>query len=205
MGSETPKQFMLLKGEPVLFHTMRAFHSFDPSVRMIIVLSEEHHQKWKDLCEEHVIYAPHEVVAGGAERYHSVKAGLEQLTEEGIVAIHDGVRPILSRELLQRCFDEAEEHSSAIPVVPLSSSIREIQKDGSRAIDRSQLRMVQTPQCFKVQILRKAFDQPYDEAFTDEATLVERSGVKVHLVEGEEQNLKITTPLDLRMAEGLLA
>ncbi len=204
MGSELPKQFMLLKGEPLLFHCLRAFRSFDSSMDLVLVLPKEHHGTWKELCNEHIIQIPHEVVEGGRERYHSVKAGLDHLSGEGVVAVHDGVRPVVSAALLQRCFDAAELHGTAIPVVPIASSVRELHEDGSSAMDRTKLRIVQTPQCFKISILEQAFAMPYDPSFTDEATLVERAGVKVHLVDGEEQNLKVTTPLDMRLAEALV-
>jgi 2-C-methyl-D-erythritol 4-phosphate cytidylyltransferase len=204
MGADVPKQFILVKGEPLLFHTLRAFHSFAPSIRVILVLPKEHHQTWKDLCFEHVIYAPHEVVDGGAERYHSVKAGVERAPDQGTIAVHDGVRPFVTKELIARCFEAAETHGSAIPVVPISPSVREITSNGNQAADRSKLRIVQTPQCFEASLLKRAFEMPFETSFTDEATLVEKLGVKVHLVEGEERNLKITTPLDLMVAEALL-
>jgi 2-C-methyl-D-erythritol 4-phosphate cytidylyltransferase len=144
------------------------------------------------------------VVAGGEERFHSVRNGLACVTHDGLVAVHDGVRPLLSADLITRCFTAAEAHGAAIPVVPISSSVRELTDEGSQPLDRSRLRAVQTPQCFRVPLLRRAFELPYDPAFTDEATLVERLGVAVHLVEGEEQNIKVTTPFDLKVAEAVL-
>lgn len=204
MGATVPKQFLLLKGEPLLFHTLRAFHAFDPAMHLVLVLPQDHHATWDDLCAEYDFEVPHELVAGGAERFHSTQAGLAAVRHDGLVAVHDGVRPLVSAALIARCFAAAEEHGAAIPVVPIASSVRELTEEGSQAIDRSRLRAVQTPQCFRVPLLRRAFELPYDPAFTDEATLVERLGVDVHLVEGEEHNIKVTTPIDLQVAEGVL-
>lgn len=205
MNTSLPKQFMLLGGEPVLFHSIRAFHSFDPTCRLIMVLPKEHRDTWEQLCEQHSLFVPHEVVNGGAERFHSVKAGLELIEEaDGLVAVHDGVRPLISVDLITRCFRSAQEFASGIPVVPISSSVRELIGNESRSIDRSKLRAVQTPQCFQVPILMQAFALPFDPAFTDEATLIERNGGKVHLVDGEDRNIKITSPVDLKIAEALL-
>jgi 2-C-methyl-D-erythritol 4-phosphate cytidylyltransferase len=201
MGAAVPKQFLLLKGRPLLMWTIEAFNRFDAAMQLIVVLPEDHHATWKELCAEHDFTVPHTLVRGGAERFHSTREGLKALAHEGLVAVHDGVRPLVSTELIARCFAAADEHGAAIPVVPISSSVREVMQQGSKATDRSRLRAVQTPQCFRVELLRRAFELPYDPAFTDEATLVERLGVDVHLVEGEEQNIKVTTPFDMRVAE----
>lgn len=205
MGGPVPKQFMLLHGRPLLCWTIDAFHQFDPAMPIIVVLPEAQIPIWKALCIGHGFLVDHTVVAGGEERFHSVREGLTSVTGDGIVAVHDGVRPLASRELITRCFAAAEEFGSAIPVVPISSSVREVGGGTSKAIDRSNLRAVQTPQCFKIATLRAAFELPYDASFTDEATLVERLGEQVHLVDGEETNLKVTTPMDLRVAEVLLS
>lgn len=204
MGAALPKQFLLLKGEPLLFHTLRAFHRFDPAMQLVLVLPQDHHATWDDLCAEYEFEVPHALVNGGAERFHSTQAGLAQVAHDGLVAVHDGVRPLVSPALIARCFNSAKEHGAAIPVVPISSSVRELTDEGSQPLDRSRLRAVQTPQCFRVPMLRRAFELPYDPAFTDEATLVERLGVDVHLVEGEDLNIKVTTLFDLQVAEGVL-
>ncbi len=205
MGADVPKQFMLLKGKPVLFHTLKAFHAFDPQMMIVLVLPIEHHRTWMDLCAEHRIDIQHGIVAGGQERWHSVKAGLDRITfPDGIVAVHDGVRPLISVDLISRCSDHAERTGSAIPVTPISSSVRKITDAGSEAVDRTKLRSVQTPQCFRIALLRRAFEMPFDPTFTDEATMIERLGENVSLVEGEERNIKITTPTDLKVAEVLL-
>ena len=204
MGGPIPKQFMLLKGKPLLCHTIAAFRAFDATMPIILVLPEAQIPIWKALCIGHVFLIDHQVVGGGEERFHSTRNGLAAVMGDGVVAVHDGVRPLVSKELIARCFAAAEEHGAAIPVVPITSSVRQVEGDSSKAIDRSTLRAVQTPQCFRVELLRKAFDAPYDPAFTDEATLAERHGNAVHLVSGEENNLKVTTPVDLRMVELLL-
>ncbi len=204
MGAIVPKQFLLLKGRPLLMWTIEAFQRFDATMQLIVVLPQDHHSTWKELCAEHQFTIPHTLVNGGAERFHSTLEGLKAVTHEGLVAVHDGVRPLVSSELIARCFAAAEAHDAAIPVVPISSSVREVQDHGSRAVDRSRLRTVQTPQCFKALLLRRAFELRYDPSFTDEATLVERLGVEVQLVEGEERNIKVTTPFDLHVAEVVL-
>lgn len=204
MGSPIPKQFMLLKGRPLLCWTIDAFHAFDPGMPIIVVLPEAQIPIWKALCIGHGFLTEHRIVAGGEERFHSTRNGLQAVKGDGIVAVHDGVRPLVSKDLIARCFVAAEAHGAAIPVVRISSSVRQIEGDGSKAIDRSTLRAVQTPQCFHLELLRNAFGEPYDAAFTDEATLVERLGTTVHLVDGEETNIKITTPFDLKIGETLL-
>lgn len=203
LGGPVPKQFQNLHGRPLLMWTIEAFHRFDPGMPLIVVLPQAHFDIWKALCMGHRFFVPHQVVAGGEQRWHSVKAGLEKTEGDGLVAVHDGVRPVVGTDLIARCFDEADKHAAAIPVVPVVPSIRETTADGSRALDRSRLLVVQTPQCFHTGLLRKAFELPYDPAFTDEATLVERLGVEVALVEGQEDNIKVTTPLDIQVA-GLL-
>lgn len=204
LGGPVPKQFQTVKGRPVLMWTIEAFHRYDPAMRLIVVLPQEHFDIWRALCVGHRFFIDHAVVAGGEQRWHSVRAGLAKVEGDGLVAVHDGVRPLVSAALIGRCFEAADRHAAAIPVVPVVPSIREATADGSRALDRSRLLAVQTPQCFHADLLRKAFEQPYDPAFTDEATLVERLGVQVHLVEGEDPNIKVTTATDMRLAELML-
>lgn len=204
LGGPVPKQFQTVKGRPLLMWTIEAFHRFDPEMALIVVLPKEHFDIWRALCLGHRFFIEHEVVAGGEQRWHSVKAGLEKVEGDGLVAVHDGVRPLVSAKLIERCFVAADEKAAAIPVVPVVPSIRETTAEGSHALDRSKLLAVQTPQCFHTDLLRKAFEQPYDAAFTDEATLVERLGVKVALVEGEENNIKVTTAMDMRLVELVL-
>lgn len=205
LGGPIPKQFQTVKGRPLLMWTIDAFHRYDRAMPLIVVLPQAHLDIWKALCMGHRFFVPHEVVVGGEQRWHSVKAGLEKVEGNGLVAVHDGVRPLVSAELIARCFSAADMHAAAIPVVPVVPSIRETTAEGSRALDRSKLLAVQTPQCFHTDLLRKAFELPYDSTFTDEATLVEKLGVKVQLVEGEESNIKVTTGIDLQIVELSLA
>lgn len=200
LGGPVPKQFQAVNGRPLLMWTIEAFHRFDARMPLIVVLPREHFDIWKALCMGHRFFIDHQVVAGGEHRYHSVKAGLEKVNGDGLVAVHDGVRPLVSLELIGRCFEAAHRSGAAIPVVPVVPSIRETTADGSRALDRSKLLAVQTPQCFHTDLLRKAFALAYDATFTDEATMVEHLGVKVELVEGEERNLKVTTEVDMGVA-----
>ncbi len=204
MGTAIPKQFLLLNGKPLLCWTIDAFHVFDGKMEIVLVLPEEQIPIWKSLCIGHGYLTPHQIVAGGAERYHSVRNGLAAVHGEGIVAVHDGVRPLVSTALIARCFDAAQEYGNATPVVPVKPSVRELTPSGSRSIDRNGFRLVQTPQCFRTEVLRKAFELPYDPSFTDEASLIERAGSIVHLVEGDEVNIKITDQVDMRIAEALL-
>ncbi|MCB0793919.1 MAG: 2-C-methyl-D-erythritol 4-phosphate cytidylyltransferase [Flavobacteriales bacterium] len=203
-GGAVPKQFMLLQGKPILWHALMAFHAADRDMRIVLVLPEQHLDIWRTMCIGHGITVEHEVVAGGSERYHSVRAGVFSLSGKPIIAVHDGVRPLVSKDLIERCFAEAAAHGSAIPVVPVTSSFRLVENGNSRAIDRSALRVVQTPQCFQADVLREAFEQRFDPRFTDEASLVEGTGRQVHLVEGEITNIKVTRPMDLRLLEGLM-
>lgn len=205
LGGPIPKQFQTVKGRPLLMWTIEAFHRYDRAMPLIVVLPQAHLDIWKALCMGHRFFVPHEVVVGGEQRWHSVKAGLEKVEGNGLVAVHDGVRPLVSAELIARCFSAADMHAAAIPVVPVVPSIRETTPEGSRALDRSKLLAVQTPQCFHTDLLRKAFELPYDSTFTDEATLVEKLGVKVQLVEGEESNVKVTSGTDLQIVELSLA
>jgi 2-C-methyl-D-erythritol 4-phosphate cytidylyltransferase len=205
MGGPVPKQFQSVKGRPLLMWTIEAFHRYDTAMPLVVVLPQAHFDIWRALCMGQRFFIEHQVVAGGEQRYHSVKAGLEKVAGDGLVAVHDGVRPLVSVGLIGRCFDAAHVHGAAIPVVPVVPSVRETTADGSRALDRSKLLAVQTPQCFHADLLRKAFALPYDPTFTDEATMVERLGVKVSLVEGEENNIKVTTAMDMRLAEASLA
>lgn len=204
LGGPVPKQFQEVKGRPLLMWTVEAFHRADPAMSLIVVLPGPHINLWRSLCGAHGLSIPHDVVPGGEQRWHSVRAGLAIVRHDGVVGVHDGVRPLVSSALVQRCFDAAERTGSGIPVVPVVPSVRETTAHGSRALDRSRLLAVQTPQCFRAELLRRAFEQPYDPAFTDEATLVERSGTAVHLVQGEEDNIKVTTAMDLLVAAHLL-
>ncbi|MES2628575.1 MAG: 2-C-methyl-D-erythritol 4-phosphate cytidylyltransferase [Bacteroidota bacterium] len=203
-GSALPKQFLDLGGKPVIMHTIGVFYAFDPQLELILVLPENQFDFWKSLCDQHGFTIPHTVVAGGPERFFSVKNGISAVTTDGIVAIHDAVRPLVSAETLERCFSAARELGNAVPVVTPVDSIREIHDRSSRQVDRSGYRLVQTPQCFRKAIITAAFQQEFNVLFTDDASVAEAGGTHIHLVEGNRENLKITTPFDLTIAQTLL-
>jgi 2-C-methyl-D-erythritol 4-phosphate cytidylyltransferase len=204
MGADLPKQFLPLAGKPVLMHTLEAFHKAVPDVELILVLPEAHRAFWASLCAEHDFRLAHRVVAGGAVRFESVRNGLACVGEDGLVAVHDGVRPLVKPELIRLCFDVAREKGAVIPVFELTESIRQLDGDRSIAVDRSRFRSVQTPQTFRSAILKKAYEQPYRDVFTDDASVVEATGLEIALVEGHRENIKITMPQDLLLAELLL-
>ena len=204
MKSALPKQFLPLGGRPLLMHTIERFYSFDKSIGLIVVLPEEHRPLWKRLSEEHSFTIPHEVVTGGDERFHSVKAGLSMVKEEGLVAIHDGVRPLVSHDTIWRCFADAEEYGSAIPFIEPADSVRLLDGDDSRPHPRTGVRLIQTPQVFRSKIILDAYLREFSPLFSDDATVVEASGMKVHLTHGNRENIKITTPEDLIIANAIL-
>ena len=197
MQAGMPKQFMDLCGKPVLMHSIMAFASAFNNIGIIVVLPPLQIGYWKELCRHHSFKLPHVVTEGGATRFHSVKNGLSLLPEEGLVAIHDGVRPLVSRETITTCFREAANHGNAIPVLPVTDSVRELSGETSRMLDRSALRLVQTPQVFDIALLKKAYEQEYSPAFTDDASVFEKAGHSIRLTDGNVENMKITTHNDL--------
>lgn len=204
MQSSLPKQFMILGGMPVVARTINTFAEALPGADIVVVLPEEHIALWKDLTARFDV-AVHRVVAGGKERYDSVKAGIEALaTEVEYIAVHDGVRALVSKKLVLRAMMEVERHDAVIPVVDVVDSIRRIVGDGSAIVPRSELRAVQTPQVFRAAVLRNAYTLPYDTSFTDDASVVEAAGGTITLIEGERQNIKLTTPEDMTWAEAIL-
>jgi 2-C-methyl-D-erythritol 4-phosphate cytidylyltransferase len=204
MGSEIPKQFLELFGKPVLMHTIQVFHDFDPESKIILVLPEDQQQFWKGLCLKHSFSLIHQVVSGGKTRFHSVQNGLSLLDGEGVVFIHDGVRPLVSKETLNRCLETAQKSGNAIPVLPVTESLRKLEDGQNISVDRSQYFSVQTPQTFRSEQILEAFKQDFDLAFTDDASVAEKAGFSIHMVEGNRENIKITTPPDLIVAEALL-
>lgn len=205
MGSELPKQFLCIGGKPILMHTLEAFRRFDEAMQLILVLPRDHQPLWQTLCEEHAFSLPYRLADGGETRFHSVKNGLALITGEGVVAIHDGVRPFVSSEVLHRCFTTAATHHAVLPVIPIVDTVRELTVEGSRTVDRNAYKLVQTPQVFDVTLLKTAYEQPFTPFFTDDASVVEALGRTITLVEGNRENIKITTPFDLKIAEALLA
>ena len=204
MNNEVPKQFLPLCGKPIVMHTLETFYNFDSHIELILVLTEHLMVYWQNLCVEHQFKIPHHIVAGGQERFYSVKNGLVFAKPNALIAIHDGVRPFVSHSTLERCFEQAELQGNAIPAMPLVDSIREIKLNENQIVDRTKLRAIQTPQVFQSQIVKKAFEQPFSPTFTDDASVVEAYGEKIHLVEGNVENIKLTTPFDLLIGEALL-
>jgi 2-C-methyl-D-erythritol 4-phosphate cytidylyltransferase len=243
MKASLPKQFLLLAGRPVLMHTVERFSTFDPLMSIILVLPAEHHALWRQLCTEHSFGVSHIVVAGGEERFYSVKAGLDwvaadmkgaareqpvpgdagaagmeavsgygttgagsneiQGADDTLIAIHDGVRPLVSHDTIWRCFSDAGEFGNAIPFIEPADSVRVLDGDDSRPVQRSVVRLIQTPQVFRGSVIIKAYEKEFDASFTDDATVAEADGIKIHLTHGNRENLKITTPEDLAVAATL--
>ena len=206
MGTELPKQFLLLQGLPVLMHTLNAFFSYDPNISIVLVLPREHQNYWKELCKKHDFTIGHQIVDGGETRFHSVKNGLEAISgvnqEEVLIGIHDGVRPLVSKGVIGRCFDMAAQEGGAFPVIPVTDTLRKKEGVGSFTVNRADYCLVQTPQVFRSNIIYEAFRQPFSDAFTDDVSVVEALGkYRIVEVEGERENIKITAPLDLRIAE----
>lgn len=205
MGGELPKQFIPVEGRPVLMRTLDAFHAFDSAMEIILVLPRDHQPYWQELCAEYQFAVPHRIADGGATRFHSVQSGLALADEaEALIAVHDGVRPFVSPEVIEACYREAEAHGAVVPVIPIVETVRHLLLEGSETVSRDAYRLVQTPQTFRASLLRRAYEQPFCEAFTDDASVVEASGHAVHLVEGNRENIKLTTPYDLIVAKALV-
>ncbi|WP_165020235.1 2-C-methyl-D-erythritol 4-phosphate cytidylyltransferase [Dysgonomonas sp. ZJ279] len=201
MGADLPKQFIPIGGKPILMHTINAFYEYDKHINIVLVLPESHQDYWKELCRKYKFNIAHQIATGGETRFHSVKNGLAFINE-GLVGVQDGVRPFGSKEMIARCFDAAQQYQAAIPVIDSTDSLREMTgAERSKIIDRSKIRLVQTPQVFSVEILKKAYQTDYTETFTDDASVVEAIGINIHLVRGETTNIKVTTPLDLKIGE----
>jgi 2-C-methyl-D-erythritol 4-phosphate cytidylyltransferase len=203
MGTDIPKQFLELSGKPLLMRTIERFWSFDTSIRIITVLAEDQIIFWRELQKKHSFSIPNIVVEGGPERFYSVKNGLGQVEDNSLVAIHDGVRPLVSPATIKRCFDAARESGNAVPVICPADSIRMVTEQGNIPVNRQYLRIIQTPQVFNSKLIKKAYLQEYSPEFTDDATLLEKTGEVIHLVEGNRENMKITNPGDLAVAEAL--
>jgi 2-C-methyl-D-erythritol 4-phosphate cytidylyltransferase len=205
MDADLPKQFMLLKGKPILMHTCETFYNFDPALSLIIVLPSEHIATWEALCKTHSFTIPHRTVEGGPERFYSVRNALQTIhPDESLVAIHDGVRPLVSHQTIQTAFDAAQQYGNAIPVIPVIESVREQTTNGNHIIDRSRLQLIQTPQVFKSSLICKAYEQDYSSSYTDDASVLEKMGENIVLTKGNPENIKITRPIDLIIAEALI-
>lgn len=198
MNSELPKQFLLIKNKPILMHSIEKF-AMD-NIEIILVLNVDYHEYWNKLCQEHHFNIPHTLVKGGTNRFESVKKGLSKVTEKSIVAVHDAVRPLISKDKIREAFQFAQENGNAVLALQSKDSIRRVQGNSSQVIARDEIYLVQTPQVFSSDILLKAYKEPYRNEFTDDATVVERLGVNINLIEGEHFNIKITYPEDLAIA-----
>ena len=204
MGSTQPKQFLPIGGRPVLMHTLEAFLRYDAGIQLVLVLPPGQRVEWDRLCREHRFTARHLVADGGDTRFQSVKNGLALVQGSGLVGVHDGVRPFVSAEVIARCYALAAEKKAVVPVVDVVDSLRKVDRTESVAVPRNAYRLVQTPQVFDTDLLKQAYAQPYSPGFTDDASVVEAFGVSVTLTEGNRENIKITTPFDLKIAETLL-
>lgn len=205
MGTETPKQFLEIAGFPVLMHTINSFKAFDPNCEVIIPMPASHIDFWEQLCLKHSFNVKHKVVVGGETRFHSVLNGLNAIkATEGIVAVHDAVRPLVSQQTIKNSFEMANKTGNAVPVIEMTDSVRMIDELNSEIIDRNKLRRIQTPQMFEINLLREAYRQTFTESFTDDASVVETLGFIINLCQGNAENIKITTKSDLLIAEALI-
>jgi len=204
MNSEIPKQFILLNNLPILMHSINRFTAFDHDIEIVVVLPKSQFPYWKQLCKTHNFTTPHLLIEGGETRFQSVKKGLAAIDDDGLVAIHDGVRPLVNRATINRCFETASKTGNAIPVMPVVESLRLVTPTDNKAVDRSQFVTIQTPQVFSISEIKAAYGQSFQPTFTDDATVLESTGKKIHLVEGNSENIKVTHPLDLKIAEVLI-
>ncbi len=200
MEANLPKQFLCIDGKPILMRTIQRFFDYNSAIQIIVTLPHDWVEFWKELCEKHNFQISHEIVDGGKERFHSIKNALQK-ANGSIVAVHDGVRPFVSKETIQSCMMEAKMKGAAIPFLEMKESIREIGIGNSRAVNRARFITIQTPQCFQKEILVNAYKQEYHAGITDDASLVEQMGITIQLVPGNEENSKITSPIDLKIAE----
>ena len=204
MGSEIEKQYLELAGKPVLMRTLERFKAFDESIELITVLPENQLRFWAELQKKYSFDIPHTIVKGGKTRFYSVRNGLNFVEAPGLVAIHDGVRPFVSIDTIKRCFQMAEKLGNAIPVISPTESMRMLTETGSVPVNRLNIKIVQTPQVFSAEIIKNAYRQDYLPGFTDDATVLEKTGVKINLIDGNRENIKITTPEDLVISSALL-
>lgn len=199
MGGDLPKQFIEIAGKPILMHTLELFYKYDCNAQLILTLPGEWKEYWQELLQKHQCTIPHVMSEGGSERYHSIKNALKICTGD-FIAVHDGVRPLVSIETISLCFKEVEKQGQVIPVVPINESLRQVFDDSSRAVNRMEYCIVQTPQCFKKSVLEKAYTIPFHAGITDDASLVEEAGFPIHLIDGNIENIKITNKMDLEIA-----
>lgn len=205
MKTEIPKQFLEINGKPVLMHTLNKITAALPATEIIVALPPDEIETWKNLCKIYRFETPHTISEGGNERFYSVKNALRFITDyNSITGIHDGVRPLVSEEVIRNVYDAAQRKGAAIPVISLNESLRKTDGTSNYALNRNDYKLVQTPQCFKTEILVNAYKQNFSTEFTDDASVVEKTGQKIFLVDGNSENIKITSPQDLRIAEALM-
>lgn len=206
MGSDIPKQFLPIGGKPVLMRTLERFRAYDTDLKIILVLPEAQQDYWRRLCEQYHFDVKYELANGGQTRFHSVQNGLALIPDdaEGVVGVHDGVRPFPSIDVIRNCYTTARTAKAVIPVIPVVETVRQLENKSSVTVPRDKYRLVQTPQTFDIQLLKAANRQPYNDGFTDDASVVESYGHDITLVEGNRENIKITTPYDMKIAEVLL-
>ena len=206
MGSDIPKQFLPIGGKPVLMRTLERFRAYDEALQIILVLPEAQQDYWRGLCEQYHFEVEYQLSNGGQTRFHSVQNGLALVPDdaEGVVGVHDGVRPFPSIEVIRNCYETAREKKAVIPVIPVVETVRHLEGEQSVTVPRGDYRLVQTPQTFDIQLLKAANRQPYNDGFTDDASVVESYGHEITLVEGNRENIKITTPYDIIVAEAII-
>jgi 2-C-methyl-D-erythritol 4-phosphate cytidylyltransferase len=204
MQSEIPKQFMELAGIPVLMHCINAFYEYDPEIQFILVIPQSFISYWNKLCEKFDFGIEHQIVHGGNTRFQSVRNGLNSISEEGLVAIHDGVRPLVKKSVIEQAYSAAEKFGNAIPAISINESVRIKDAENNKPVDRDLLTVIQTPQTFLFSLIAKAYEQEDRESFTDDATVLESTGAKIHLIGGNVENIKITRQIDLDIARALL-
>ena len=206
MGSDIPKQFLPIGGKPVLMRTLERFREYSADLQIILVLPEAQQDYWHQLCQEYHFDVEYTLANGGQTRFHSVQNGLAKVPDNaiGVVGVHDGVRPFPSLEVIRNCYTTAREKKAVIPVIPVVETVRHLEGESSVTVPRGDYRLVQTPQTFDIQLLKAANRQPYNDGFTDDASVVEAFGYDITLVEGNRENIKITTPYDLKIAEVLI-
>ncbi|WP_343634792.1 2-C-methyl-D-erythritol 4-phosphate cytidylyltransferase [Fluviicola sp.] len=203
MGGSIPKQFLLLNDKPILMHTIEQLHAFDPAAELIVTLPPDYLKDWDEMCGKYAFTIPHEIIPGGDERFDSIKNALQKASGEWI-AVHDGVRPFISKAVLKQLLAEVKSHRAVIPVIPVKETLRIADGETNATVSRDHYRIVQTPQVFEAKLIQKAYEQKYATSFTDDASVVEAIGARVHLIPGNEENIKITTPLDLSLAALIL-
>lgn len=204
MQSALPKQFMLLAGKPILIHTLERFYQYDNCLKITLVLPSNQLLHWQELCQKHNCTIPHKIVEGGKTRFHSVLNGLKTIHSDGLVAVHDGVRPFVTQDTIARCFNQAQLNGTAVPCIQVIDSIRYYDENQNKALNRNNYCLIQTPQVFDSKLLKDAYKQAYSDTFTDDASVVESLGGKIYLVDGNRENIKVTTPYDLELAEKFL-